>query len=174
MLLTAEGRAVTLRPLLRGGGQEGRRRAGTEAVAIIAGFGAAAQAAALQLDETAARLAALRERLETGLLAAAPETRIFGAAAPRLPNTSCFAVPGVAAETALIALDLAGVAVSSGAACSSGKVERSHVLTAMGVPPDLAAGALRLSTGWDSGAADIEAFLERWQAVLRQLRKRAA
>lgn len=174
ILLRSEGAEVTLRPLLAGGGQEGRRRAGTEPVALIAGFGAAAEAAARDREAAAPRLQDFRDALESGLRALEPETTIFGEAAPRLPNTTCFAVPGVKAETALIALDLAGVAVSSGAACSSGRVERSHVLTAMGAAPGLAAGALRVSTGWDSDEEAVAGFLDRWAKVLRQLRKRAA
>ena len=122
-------------PLLRGGGQERGARAGTENVAAIAGFGAAARLAAAEAGPEATRLAALRDRLEQRVRETAPEAVVFGAAAPRLPNTLAFAAPGVAAATLLIALDLAGVAVSSGSACSSGKVTPSHVLAAMGVEP---------------------------------------
>ncbi len=118
-------------PLIKGGGQERGMRAGTENVAAIAGFGAAAAVAARQAD--AARMAGLRDRLEAGLKAASPEAVIFGESAPRLPNTTLFAVPGMKAETAIIAFDLNGIAVSSGSACSSGKVQASHVLAAMGV-----------------------------------------
>ena len=119
-------------PLIRGGGQERGLRAGTENVAAIAGFGAAAEAARRDLQADAGRMTALRERLEAGLKAATPKAIIFGADAARLPNTTLVAVPGMKAETAVIALDLAGFAVSSGAACSSGKVQPSHVLAAMG------------------------------------------
>ena len=125
-------------PLIRGGGQERGTRAGTENVAAIAGFGAAAAAAGRDLAAEGRRLIALRDRLEAKLKAELPPTVIFGAAADRLPNTTLFTVPGLKAETAVIAFDLEGVAVSSGAACSSGKVKASHVLAAMGVPPALA------------------------------------
>ena len=98
-------------------------------------------------------MAALRDRLEAGLKAATPQVVIFGAGAPRLPNTTLFAVPGMKAETAIIAFDLNGIAVSSGSACSSGKVQASHVLAAMGVEPELARGALRVSLGWTTSEA---------------------
>ncbi len=147
-------------PLLRGGGQERGRRAGTENLAGIAGFGAAAQAARAGLGKAAA-LADLRDELERRLRQRAPEIRIFAEAAPRLANTCCFATPGLAAETQVMALDLAGVAVSAGSACSSGKVAPSHVLAAMGAGA-AAATAIRVSLGWTSEAADIERFLEAW------------
>src|SRR5436853_5105424 len=121
--------------LLRGGGQERGQRAGTENVAAIAGFGAAAEAAACSLRSEAEHMKALRDGLERKVLQIAPDAVIFGAMVERLPNTSCFAVPGASAETLIAALDLAGVAVSSGSACSSGKVGKSHVLAAMGVEP---------------------------------------
>ena len=141
-----------------GGGQELNRRAGTENVAGIAGFGAAAAAARSGLD-----VAGLRDRMERALLAAAPQARVFGAEAPRLPNTTCISMPGVKAETQVMALDLAGVCVSAGAACSSGKVTRSSVLLAMGVDATMADSALRISLGWDSGAGDIERLIEAWR-----------
>ena len=141
-----------------GGGQELNRRAGTENVAGIAGFGAAAAAAGSGLD-----VAGLRDRMERALLAAAPQARVFGAEAPRLPNTTCISMPGVKAETQVMALDLAGVCVSAGAACSSGKVTRSSVLLAMGVDATMADSALRISLGWDSGAGDIERLIEAWR-----------
>jgi len=145
-------------PLIRGGGQERGLRAGTENVAAIAGFGAAAEDAAAHRDEEAARLAGLREKLEADLLRLAPTATIFGAGAPRLPNTTAFAIPGRSAETALMAFDLAGVALSSGSACSSGKVKRSHVLAAMSAPDELSRGALRVSLGWTSTEDDLAAF----------------
>jgi cysteine desulfurase len=151
-------------PLLRGGGQERGRRAGTENLPGIAGFGAAARAAAAGLDK-AAGLAQLRDHLERRLRRLAPEVRIFAGAAPRLANTCCFAAPGLAAETQIMALDLAGVAVSAGSACSSGKVAPSHVLAAMGASAAEAAAAIRISLGWTSEAADIEHFLEAWSAL---------
>ena len=159
-------------PLVRGGGQERGMRAGTENVAAIAGFGAAARVAAAEAVREASRLSGLRDRLAERVLGLAPEATIFGSAAPRLPNTLAFSVPGVAAATLVIALDLAGVAVSSGSACSSGKVKPSHVLEAMGVAPSLAAGAIRLSLGWGSSEADVERFGSALAAALTGLRKR--
>jgi cysteine desulfurase len=159
-------------PLLRGGGQERGARAGTENVAAIAGFGAAARLAAAEAGPEATRLAALRDRLAQRLREAAPEAVVFGAAAPRLPNTLAFAAPGAAAATLLIALDLAGVAVSSGSACSSGKVTPSHVLAAMGIEPGLAAGALRVSFGWASRDEDVDRFAAAFGEALVGLRRR--
>jgi len=159
-------------PLLRGGGQERGARAGTENVAAIAGFGAAARLAAAEAEPEARRLAALRGRLEAQVLELAPEAVVFGAAAPRLPNTLAFAAPGVAAATLLIALDLAGVAVSSGSACSSGKVTPSHVLAGMGIEPGLAAGALRVSFGWASRDEDVDRFVAAFGEALAGLRRR--
>jgi len=148
-------------------------RAGTENVAAIAGFGAAAAAARDGLAADRARMAALRERLEAGLKAASPEVVIFGAATERLPNTTLFAVPGMKAETAVIAFDLEGVAVSSGAACSSGKVQPSHVLSAMGVPPQLARAAVRVSLGPSTTEREIGRFIEAWIKVSGSLVKRS-
>src|SRR5579875_3568735 len=156
-------------PLLRGGGQERGLRAGTENVAAIAGFGAAAGAAA---GTDATRMAALRDRLEAGILSATPEAVIVGAGAARLPNTTLVAVPGVKAETAVIAFDLDGIALSSGSACSSGKVQASHVLAAMGLAPHLARGALRISLGWSSEEAEVDRFLETWKMLVRPLLRR--
>ena len=164
-LVVAEG--VPLRPALRGGGQERRRRAGTENLPGIAGFGAAARAAADGLAAFAA-LAALRDDLEARLRALAPEVIVYGAEAPRLANTSCFALPGLPAETQVMALDLAGIAVSAGSACSSGKIEPSHVLRAMGATAQQASSAIRVSLGWRSGAADIEAFVAAWGPLYRR------
>ncbi len=160
---------LSLAPLLTGGGQETRRRAGTEAVPAIAGFGAAARAAADGLSEMA-RLCALRDWLEAELDTIYRGTVVFGRGAPRLPTTSCFAVPGIAAETAVIALDLDGVAVSSGAACSSGKVAASTVLSAMGVPTPLARGAVRVSLGWETQQDDVVRFLAAWRKLVDRLR----
>jgi len=151
---------------LRGGGQERGWRAGTENVAGIVGFGAAAEVASAALAGEGTRLSALRDRLEEGLLALGPDTAIFGRSAPRLPNTSAFATPGMTAETTLIKLDLAGVALSSGSACSSGKVKRSHVLIAMGVYPAMSAGALRASLGWTTSGAEIDQFLAAYAKAL--------
>ncbi len=159
-------------PLLRGGGQERGARAGTENVAAIAGFGAAARVAAVEAASGSARLAELRDRLAARAREHASDVVIFGEAAPRLSNTLCFAVPGLAAATLVIALDLAGVAVSAGSACSSGKVGRSHVLDAMGVEPELAAGAIRLSLGWASCEADAARFEAAFAETMARLRRR--
>jgi cysteine desulfurase len=158
-------------PLIKGGGQERGLRAGTENVAALAGFGAAAEAAGRALEADQARMTALRDRLEAGLRTATPRAIIFGAEAERLPNTTLFAVPGLKAETAVIALDLAGVAVSSGAACSSGKVQASHVLAAMGVSPEMARAGVRVSLGWTTTESDVERFLDAWIKVARALLK---
>ena len=157
-------------PLIKGGGQERGLRAGTENVAAIAGFGAAAAVSANQAD--AARMAGSRDRLEAGIKAILPEALIFGESAPRLPNTTLFAVPGMKAETAIISFDLNGIAVSSGSACSSGKVQASHVLAAMGVEPSLAQGAVRVSLGWATTERDIENLLNALTKVVSSLRKR--
>lgn len=159
-------------PLIRGGGQERGTRAGTENVAAIAGFGAAADAARTARKADASRMAALRDRLEAGIKAITPQAVIFGAAVARLPNTILVAVPGIKAETALIAFDLNGIALSSGSACSSGKVQASHVLKAMGVEPDLAAGALRVSLGWDTRESEVEMLLTAWNTVVSSLLKK--
>ena len=161
------GDGIELAPLLAGGGQERRRRAGTENLPGIAGFGAAAEAALAGLDAYA-EIAALRDDLEARALASVPGARIFGAGAPRLPNTSCLAMPETAAEIQVMALDLAGIAVSAGSACSSGKVEPSHVLRAMGAGEDAAGSAIRVSLGPESGAADIDRFLDAWSALHRR------
>jgi cysteine desulfurase len=142
----------------RGGGQESNRRAGTENVAGIAGFGAAAQAAHAGLD-----VEHFRERLEMALLAIAPDARVFGAGTKRLGNTTCISMPDVKAETQVMALDLAGVCVSAGAACSSGKVTRSAVLAAMGVSPAVADTAVRISCGWNTESEDIDRLIGAWR-----------
>ncbi len=156
--------------LVKGGGQEKGLRAGTENVSAIAGFGAAAQAADLAAT---AQLASLRNGLEAKVANLFPAAVFFGVGAPRLAQTSAFAVPGVSAETLLIALDLAGVAVSSGSACSSGKVQASHVLLAMGVEPALAKGALRISLGLGHTPRDIEVFCEALEKAIRNIQARS-
>jgi cysteine desulfurase len=162
-LALAEG-LLGLEPLLRGGGQEQSRRAGTENVAGIAGFGAATRAALETLADGAARLKGLRTRLENGLRQTQGAI-VFSDDVPRLPNTTLFTVPGLRAETAVIGFDLAGIAVSSGSACSSGKVQPSHVLEAMGFDPEIAQGAVRLSLGWSTRDTDIDRCLEAWRKV---------
>jgi cysteine desulfurase len=158
-------------PLIRGGGQERSLRAGTENVAAIAGFGAAAAAANAARQVDAIRMAALRDRLEAGIKTITPQAVVFGAHAPRLTNTSLIAVPGIKAETAIIAFDLNGIAVSSGAACSSGRVQASHVLAAMGTDAELARGAVRISLGWTTAESDVETLLTAWNTVISSLLK---
>jgi cysteine desulfurase len=158
-------------PLIKGGGQERGARAGTENLAGIAGFGAAAEAALRSLQADIARTRGLRDSLEADLRAATPDVVIFGDGAERLPNTSLFALPGIKAETAIIAFDLEGVALSSGAACSSGKVAPSHVLAAMGVGRGLTEGAIRVSLGPATTEADLERFRNAWKKLSKSLGK---
>lgn len=155
---------VTIPAHIRGGGQERRRRSGTENVSGIAGLGAVAETIARETD-TPAHMAALRAMLEDGVRRATPSAVIVGAEAPRLANTSCVAVAGKPAETLVIKLDLEGVAVSAGSACSSGKVGASHVLAAMGLPPEIARSAIRVSLGAETRKDDIAAFLAAWEKV---------
>jgi len=159
-------------PLMVGGGQENWRRGGTENVAAIAGFGVAAQAALEESSDTR-HVAEMKAKLETGLKTVCPATVIFGEEAERLANTCCFAVPGIPAETALIAFDLENVSLSSGSACSSGKVSVSHVLTAMGVPEELARCALRISMGWNTADREIDRVLELWPKIVDRLNPQA-
>ncbi|MGH6835550.1 MAG: cysteine desulfurase family protein [Methylocella sp.] len=158
--------------LLRGGGQERGLRAGTENIAGIAGMAAALAAAKVRLRQEAAVLSAWRDELEAEISRVAPGTVFFGAEAERLPNTSCFAVPGIEAHVLLIALDLEGFAVSSGSACSSGKVKPSHVLRAMGVEPEVARGVIRVSLGWNSRREDCVSFVEALARTVRSIRAR--
>jgi cysteine desulfurase len=175
-LVVAEG-VAGMEPVLRGGGQELGRRAGTENVAGIAGFGAAVKAVLQALPEDAERMATLRGHLEKGLRAVAGAT-VFSEEVERLPNTVLFTAPGLKAETAVIGFDLEGVAVSSGSACSSGKVQPSHVLSAMGFDPAVAQGAVRLSLGWSTAPEDINRALEAWRklgnTLLREERRNTA
>src|SRR5665213_2544307 len=157
-------------PLLRGGGQELGRRAGTEHVAGIAGFGAAVKAAMAALEGDAVRLEELRNRLEQGLLRTTG-TIVFSRDVRRLPNTTLFTILRLKAETAVIGFDLADIAVSSGSACSSGKVQPSHVLQAMGFGPEIAQGAVRISLGWSTTGADIDCCLEAWRKLSNNLLK---
>src|SRR6266404_15085 len=168
-LVLAEG-LLGPEPLLRGGGQERGHRAGTENVAGIAGFGAAVSPALSAVDRETIRLEGLRNHLEKGLRQT-PDVIVFSDDVARLPNTTLFTVPGLRAETAVIGFDLAGIAVSSGSACSSGKVQPSHVLEAMGFPPKLAQGAVRLSLGWSTSEADIDRCLEAWRTLVGTLLK---
>jgi len=169
VLVLREG--VAVEPLIKGGGQEWRRRAGTENVAGIVGFGVAAELAAAELEKAAA-LVSLRDELESRALEVEPGTVVVSGRVARLPNTSCIAVPGTKAETLVIGLDLAQVAVSAGSACSSGKVEASHVLSAMGLSSELAQGAIRVSLGFGTTSADIERFIGAWGELIKRMRQR--
>jgi cysteine desulfurase len=158
---------VELQPLIAGGGHERGLRSGTENVPAIVGFGVAAELAARRVAETPRRVEALRERLERALVRLG--VRIFGGEARRLPNTTYFAVADIDGETLVGKLDRAGFAVASGAACSSANPEPSHVLQAMGVAPDLARGAVRVSLGAGNGEADIDDFINALQATIGRL-----
>jgi cysteine desulfurase len=161
-----------VRPLITGGGQERRLRAGTENVPAIAGFGAAAEAAQAELDRMG-RIAALRDRLEQEALRLAPDAIVIGREAPRLPNTTCLALPKHSAEVLVIKLDLAGIAVSAGSACSSGKVGISTALASMGLPQEVARTAIRISLGWNSSQKDVDSFLRAWGEIVTGAERRA-
>jgi cysteine desulfurase len=160
---------LQLDALIKGGGQERGARSGTENVAGIAGFGAAAEAARTGLVEESRRMMALRDAFEAGVKAVTPDAVIFGADAARLPNTTLFGLPGVKAETAVIGLDLEGVAVSSGSACSSGKVAPSHVLAAMGVDSELLNSGVRVSIGYATQDKDVQTILKAWEKLAEGL-----
>lgn len=154
---------VPFAPLIHGGGQELRRRAGTENLSGVAGFAAAVQ-------ENINSINLLRDYLESAL----EDAVIIGDRLDRLPNTTCFAVPGMSAETLLMAFDLEGIAVSSGSACSSGKVSKSHVLAAMGVTPEISRAAIRVSLGWTTSPETVEHFIAVWRRIVARHRARAA
>ncbi|MBZ5643975.1 MAG: cysteine desulfurase NifS [Acidobacteriia bacterium] len=163
-------KGTQLRPLLHGGHSERDRRPGTEDVAAIAGMGKAADLAIKNLQEEAARIGALRDRLEKGLLERVPHCWVNGARAPRTPNTTNMTFPFIEGEAMVIALDLKGIACSTGAACSSGAVEPSHVLTAIGLSPEDARATLRLSLGHQNTREEIDFALETIPAVIERLR----
>lgn len=165
--------AVLPHPFVRGGGQERRQRSGTENVIGIAGFAAALGAVIREAGSFVSHTGSLQRRIETALREIQPQTRVFGDGTDRVANTTAFAVPGLTSETALVAMDLAGVALSSGSACSSGKVAPSHVLAEMGVSADVARGALRLSTGLATTTADVDRFLDAWTQFLSRRAQRA-
>jgi len=167
LLMKRHAEAVRLIP---GGGQETGRRGGTEPAALIAAFGAAA--ATFPARYAGAKVDDLTARLEAGMLAIAPEAVVFGAEAERIGNTVNVAVPGLTSAVLMMGLDLAGVSVSSGSACSSGKVGPSHVLAAMGVPGELAECGIRVSLGWSSTHAEVAAFLAAFETILRRHRSR--
>lgn len=161
------GDKVGINPQLRGGGQEQRRRAGTENLVGIAGFGGAVQNIHADIQQAQAA-AALRDSFEADISTQAPSAIVYGKNAPRLPNTSYIGMPNVSAETQLMALDLAGFAVSTGAACSSGKVKPSHVLQAMGFDDHAASQAIRISAGWGTNAADWQNLAQAWLMLYRK------
>jgi cysteine desulfurase len=165
-------RGVRIAPLLHGGRQERRLRPGTENVPAIVGFGLACEIAVAGLADSATHVAALRDELERGLVVLG--AAIFGAAAPRLPNTVYFALPAIDGETLVGKLDRAGYALASGAACSSANPEASHVLLAMGVDAGLARGAVRVSLGAATTAADVRGFLAALAETARQLNRMSA
>ncbi len=164
---------LMLEAQLHGGRQEHGLRAGTENVPGIVGFGVAAKLAGEEL-ENMTRVSQLRDRLEAGAKEIAPFVIFFGVDAARLPNTSCFALPGLGSESQVMSFDLSEIAISAGAACSSGKVTRSKVLRAMGVSDDVANCAIRVSLGWDSHARDVEAFLQAWEILCGRMVLRRA
>ena len=164
-LVVRDGLAVPA--LLKGGGQELGRRAGTENVAGIVGMGVAAQEAEKGLADYQ-KVSTLRSSMEARLLDISPESHIYGHTAPRLPNTTAISMPGVASELQVMSLDLDGIAVSAGSACSSGKVKASHVLTAMGASEEEAGSAIRISLGWSTTAADIDALVDSWGKLYRR------
>ncbi len=166
-------RRVELGPLLHGGGQERNRRGGTENVPAIVGFGKAAELALAELRARRTHWSALRDGFEARLRAAVPEVVVFGSEAERLPNTMFFAVPGIDGATLVLALDRRGVAVSSGSACGSRHEAPSSVLTAMGVAPELARCAVRVSIGTSNGEADIEVAVKAIAAEVGMLRRMA-
>ncbi len=168
-LLVRDG--IVLTALIGGGAQEMRRRAGTPSVPALAGFGVAARSANTKLRTESERLLRLRAKLETRLREMFPEVRFHGQAAPRLPNTINFALPGVSGELLTIALDLAGFAVSTGSACASGAVEPSHVIRAMGFGDAEARGAVRVSCGWSTTTEEADRFLEMLPGVVHQVRQ---
>lgn len=158
-----------LAPILLGGGQERRRRAGTENLPGIVGFGMAAELAAAEAGGSEPdRLRRMRDRLEAEAARRVPAALLVGRGAGRLVNTACLVLPGVASQTQVMALDLAGVAVSAGSACSSGKVSASHVLEAMGLPPGIAGCAVRVSLGWGSRDEEVDLFLAAWADLARR------
>jgi cysteine desulfurase len=164
---------LDLDPVQRGGGQERGLRAGTENVAGICGFGAAAEAALAALPEVR-RIEDIRREVERQVRAIQPAAIIYGEAAPRLPNTICIGLPGMSAETQVMALDLAGIAVSAGAACSSGKMRPSHVLAAMGFDDAAARSAIRVSLGWGSDEGDGARFIAAWTPLALRAASRSA
>ena len=165
---------LALQALVPGGGQEGKRRGGTEAVAAIAAFGAAAEAALSRVGPESMRLMRLRGRIEARLRGLFPDLRIHGEGAPRLANTVNCGIPGISGESLVIALDLAGFAVSTGSACASGAVLPSHVLLAMGAGEEEARSAVRISMGWSTTEEEVERFLDAVPSIVARVREAQA
>lgn len=157
-------------PMLRGGGQERGARAGTENLLGVVGFGAAAAACVAQSPVERARVETLRDGLEKELLRISPEVVIFSRNVARTPNTSCAAIPGMSAETAVMYFDINGISISAGSACSSGKVRRSPVIEAMGASPDLSRAALRISLGWNTTSDEVARFLLVWRETYERFK----
>jgi cysteine desulfurase len=155
---------------MTGGKHERNRRAGTENVPAIAGLGVAAARARTKLAAEGQRLAALRDRLERSVVEGVAGTAVNGASGPRVPNTTNISVDGVEAESLLIALDLEGIAVSTGSACSSGTLEPSHVLRAMGLPSHRTQNSIRISLGAGNTDAEVDLFLEKLPGIVTKLR----
>jgi cysteine desulfurase len=164
-------RGIALDPIVTGGPQERGFRGGTEHVAAIVGLGAAAQLAGVHMSDKMARVAALRDRLEQGILATIPDVLVHGAAAPRLPTTANMSFKGVDGQSLVVALDLKGVAASTGSACSSGSLEPSHVLIAMGLPDEWLQGAVRFSLGSGNTPAEVDAVLHMLPPIVARLRR---
>jgi cysteine desulfurase len=166
-------KGTRLQPFMTGGSQERKRRAGTENVPGIVGLGAAARLAAERLSDMTSRIGGLRDRLERALREHAGGARVNGAVDRRVPNTTNLAFEGIEGESAVIALDLEGVAVSTGSACSSGSLEPSHVLVAMGLRPEVVQGSLRFSLSWHDSEADLDSAIDVVVRVLDRLRRLA-
>jgi cysteine desulfurase len=164
-------RGVPLLPIQTGGGHERSRRAGTENVAFIVGFAAALQIAYEEMEQTNARIARLRDKLVTGVLERIPDTRLSGHPSQRLPNSASFLFGYVEGESILLHLDQMGVAASSGSACTSGSLEPSHVLVAMGYPHEVAHGSLRLTLGKENTDEDVDYVLEILPGIIEKLRR---
>ena len=173
-LCFAPGRPHLRQGVVRGGGQEQGLRAGTENIVGIAGLGAACAPAERRLLDESEKLAAWRDRLQAQILEALPGSVVFGADAPRLPNTLSFGAPGFDAQVMLMRLDLEGIAVSGGSACAAGRAKPSHVLSAMGVSDGLATSAIRVSLGWSTRQEDIDAFAEAFARAVKTMRPRIA
>ena len=171
--LVVRDNSIVLRdPLVAGGGQELKRRGGTENMAGIVGFGVAAEVVSETQASEQARVRNLRDELEAGILGISPDAIVFGKDQERLGHVCCFAVPGFSAETQVIQFDLMNISLSSGSACSSGKVEHSHVLKAMAVKENLSHAALRISLGSQSCSEDVTEFLKAWESIYTRAKKR--